>query len=398
MVFFSIYPDKLPEPDTEARRHGERVLASLRQKINRADGFISFAEYMQYVLHTPGLGYYSAGQEKLGSAGDFITAPMISSLFSQALSRYLLAVLPDNGAILELGAGSGTMAADILLYLAEHGALPESYLILEPSADLQARQRRHLEQCAPGIADNVEWLVHLPDQDSFTGMIIANEVMDAIPVEHFVLENGSIHQLGVGVEASQLCWKSRLAPPELATQIEARLPSTVTDYPHGYRSAINLLLPDWIKALSYGLKKGGVLLLDYGYERETYYRPDRAHGNLRAYYRHYDVDDMLVYPGLADITAWVDFTTVAESALAAGLQVSGYTTQANFLLENGLTDLARSEVNDDNNSVSTDYLSSAEAIKQLVEPGEMGETVKVITLTKGSEPGPGFGRDMRYRL
>ncbi len=398
MAFFSTYLNELPEPDAEARRHGDRVLTSLRQKIDSAGGFISFSEYMQHVLHAPGLGYYSAGREKLGSAGDFITAPMISPLFSQTLGQHLLSVLPDKGAILELGAGSGTMAADILLHLEKHQALPESYLILEPSADLQARQRQYLEQRLTSTFDRIDWLDSLPDKDSFTGIMIANEVMDAIPVEHFALQEGEIHQLGIGMEASRPCWKSRTAPAKLATQIEACLPLAVTDYPDGYRSEINLLLPGWIKALSSGLRTGGVLLLDYGYERAMYYRPDRLHGSLRAYYRHYDVDDVLLYPGLADLTAWVDFTAVAESALAAGLLVSGYATQANFLLENGLLNLMQSGINGDDRQVNPGHLSSAEAVKRLLEPGEMGETVKVISLTKNSEPGPGFTQDIRYRL
>ncbi len=399
MAFFSTHLNRLPEPDAEASRHGDRVLASLEQKINSAGGFISFAEYMQHVLHAPGLGYYNTGREKLGSAGDFITAPEISPLFGQTLGQHLLSALPDKGSILELGAGLGTMAADILLHLQKHRALPDTYFILESSADLQVRQRQYLAQhLPPGIVDRVDWLDHLPDEHSFTGIIIANEVMDTMPVEHFQIQGGSIYQLGIGIEASRLHWKSRTAPTELAARIEADLPLAITDYPDGYKSEINLLLPDWIKALSSSLARGGLLLIDYGYEREMYYRPDRTRGSLRAYYRHHDVDDVLLYPGLADVTAWVNFTAVAESALAAGLRVSGYTTQANFLLENGLLDLMRPKTDNDGGQIDPGYLASAEAVKILLEPAEMGETIKVIYLTKNSEPGPRFERDMRHNL
>jgi len=394
MVFVKRDIGDLPALDTAQDAHMQKVLGSLGDLIEANNGFIGFDDYMAHVLYAPGLGYYSAGVTKFGAGGDYVTAPLISSLFSQTLARFMKRHTPGDGDILELGAGTGVMAADILQALASEGRFPGKYYILELSADLRQRQQQTLEARVPDLVDRVCWLDSLDEETGFHGVIVANEVMDAMPVKRFVLRASEIRELGVGVEAGMPRWKEKTPDAGFEQHVLQCLQAPISHYPDGYCSEINLQLDGWIATLSSCLQQGTLLLIDYGFDRNDYYQPRRADGTLRGYYRHHAVDDPFFRPGLTDITAWVDFTRLAEAAGNHGLNVCGYTSQANFLLDSGLADL----VGERPLGSEASRFQLAEEIKRLTLPGEMGETVKVMVLSKNDHIEAGFSRDMRYSL
>lgn len=398
MAFFNTSLADLPPPDNDAARHATNVQNSLHALIEcKEDGFLPFDEYMQHILYAPGLGYYSAGCVKFGAAGDFITAPLITPLFAQTIASYIQRHLLIGDSILEVGAGNGQMAADILLSLHSAGKLPERYFILETSGDLRQRQQALLsENLGRLVFSRIEWLETLPDSPGFKGLIIGNEVIDAIPVKRFIIQNSEVYELGIGWEQGCLVWRQAAqSDMNLSNAVVKQLPTAASDYPDGYASEINLLLPAWVNGLADFLQEGQILMFDYGYERTLYYRTDRTQGTVCGYYKHFAVGDILRYPGLMDITAWVDFTALAESAQQAGLDVAGYTTQASFLVGNGLLELHNFDLKKE---TLTTQLSHAEQIKCLLEPGEMGENTKVMALTKSRHVVSGFSQDMRYRL
>ena len=386
----------LPLPSPEALAHSESVCAHVREHIEAAGGWISFADYMNLVLYAPGLGYYSAGANKFGDAGDFVTAPVISPLFSQCLAGQCAEVLMSlgGGKILEPGAGTGIMAADILLELERLEALPDEYLILEPSAELRERQLQTIMHRAPKLRDRVRWLDSAP-AEAFRGVVVANEVLDALPVQRFVLRGDATDELGVAVDGDRFVVDGRPAGAELlgAIDIITRLPAFLP--PQGFESEICLQLPAWITTMAEWLEEGVALILDYGFPRHEYYFSERSSGTLRCYYRHRAHEDPFVWPGLQDITAWVDFSLLAEAALRAGFAVTGYTTQANFLLASGI-DKRVSMLEGDQQA----QVEQASKLRQLLLPGEMGESVKVMALSLGGVAAPSgmHGRDMRARL
>lgn len=377
---------QLPQPDAVAIAHSQRLMAMIRSEI-RAQGNISFARYMELALYAPTLGYYTAGSQKFGSEGDFTTAPEISALFGQCLARQIQPILAHlaTANILEFGAGSGRLAVQILSALAD---LPIRYYILEISPDLKERQQRLIQTQIPTLADKVTWLDRLPSE--FSGVMIANEVLDAMPVQGFRCQDGILQERRVGWQDNQLCTLFTPASSELSNAIaswsvtEPRL--TLDHFPHGYCSEINLSLPGWIGSLADTLQSGLILLLDYGFPRQEYYHPSRRKGTLRCFYRHHMHDDPFYWPGLQDITAHVDFTAVAEAAERADLTVAGYSNLANFLFSCGLLELAANMPSD----FRWQYQVSQE-IKKLVLPSEMGELFKVMALTKNiSSPLLGF--------
>jgi len=386
----------LPLPSPEALAHSESVCAHVREHIKAAGGWISFADYMNLVLYAPGLGYYSAGANKFGDAGDFVTAPVISPLFSQCLAGQCAEVLMSlgGGKILEPGAGTGIMAADILLELERLGSLPDEYLILEPSAELRERQLQTIMHRAPKLRDRVRWLDSAPSE-AFRGVVVANEVLDALPVQRFVLLGDATDELGVAVDGDRFVVDGRPAGAELlgAIDIITRLPGFLP--PQGFESEICLQLPAWITTVAEWLEEGVALILDYGFPRHEYYFSERSSGTLRCYYRHRAHEDPFVWPGLQDITAWVDFSLLAEAALGAGFAVTGYTTQANFLLASGI-DKRVSMLEGDQQA----QVEQASKLRQLLLPGEMGESVKVMALSLGGVAAPSgmHGHDMRGRL
>jgi len=391
----------LPMPELAEQAHSERLIKIIVDEMRQGSGAIPFSRYMEQTLYAPGLGYYSAGTRKLGEQGDFITAPEISAIFSQCLAlqcqQVLSTISNTGGDILEFGAGSGAMAAEILRTLALKQCLPQRYMILDISADLRDRQRRTLEQQVPDLLSRVEWLDTLPE--NFSGVIVGNEVLDAMPVHRIGFDTAEPYELFVTQDAGGgFDWQRQpLIDSRLSQQAEAIIGELgASNFCAGYESEINLAASDWVRSLASILDKGMILLIDYGFPRREYYHPERYTGTLMCHYRHRAHDDPLILPGLQDITAHVDFTAIAEAALDGGLSVSGYTTQAQFLLGAGLPLLLEGAHSEN----FTTQLKLSQQIKKLTLPHEMGELFKVIALTKDmDEPLIGFSlNDQRARL
>ena len=384
----------LPVPPEEALAHSRVLTDAIRAEIDAAGGHIPFKRFMELALYAPGLGYYSAGSEKIGAEGDFVTAPEISPLFSRCLARQCEQVIRrlGRGVILEPGAGTGVMAADMLLELERRGALPEAYWILEPSAELQRRQKQTLEARTPRLMDRINWLESLPARP-FDGVILANEVLDAFPFDRIRIEGGEVYELHVAWEDGRFAWRSLPADQALRDYAGAIL--DIQSLPDGYTSEVNRSVQPFIASLADVLDRGVILLVDYGYPRAEYYHPQRIDGTMLCHYRHRVHADPFVYLGLQDITASVDFTTVAEAASAAGLAVAGFTTQAHFLLGCGLD--AMREGDDGDQKALLEY---ARQVKLLTLPAEMGERFKAMGLGRGfDEPLAGFSlNDQRHRL
>ncbi|MBL8251480.1 MAG: SAM-dependent methyltransferase [Candidatus Competibacter sp.] len=394
----------LPAPDPLAAAHSARVLEQIRSEIAAGGGALSFARFMDLALYAPSLGYYRAGARKFGPGGDFVTAPELSALFSRCLARQCREILDrTGGGILEVGAGSGAMAADILRELDELGAPPERYAILELSGELRERQRQTLAERTPASLERVTWLDTLPEP-GFRGVMLGNEVLDALPVERFrITVDGPRRMMVTWVEADpatsaegRLAWAEGPEDPavsEAVTHIETALGQRL---PEGYVSEYAPQLAAWLEAMAEPLAAGALVLIDYGYPRREYYHPERADGTLLCHYRHRVHADPLWLPGLQDITASVDFSAVADAATAAGLTVSGYASQNYFLFGCGLMELlAQVDAAD-----TVRYLDQVRQVKLLTLPGEMGERFKVIGLSRNLDvPLRGFSfRDERHRL
>lgn len=365
----------------QEREHEARVLSCLRERIRCAGGPLPFSAFMQIALYEPGLGYYSAGARKFGEGGDFVTAPEISRLFGRCVARQCAQVLATTGGgILEFGAGSGALAAGILTTLAAQDTLPEHYRILEVSAELRDRQRQRLAQLPPALASRVEWLDALPA--SITGVVLANEVLDALPTERFAWHRGQPRWSGVALDSRGLPVEAVLErePPGANRLFRERFESLSLAWPEGYRAELNTLLAPWVASVGERLERGALIAIDYGTARADLYRADRVQGTMRAYFRHRAHDDVYARPGLQDLTAWVDFTAVAEAAVGAGLTVSGYATQAAFLLALGIESDVAAAADD-----VARYALAGEA-RRLLMPTEMGETFKAIALTRGFDP------------
>ncbi len=372
-------PASFPKPDSLSARHSARVGEHLREKIEQSGGQISFAEYMHEALYAPGLGYYSAGSAKFGVDGDFVTAPEVSAVFGKVLARQIAEVLRTikHGSILEFGAGSGKLAVDVLTALEKMNTLPATYEIVEVSADLQERQGRRLQQSLPHLADRVHWLSELP-QD-FEGVIVANEVLDSLPVERFVRRESGVFQSCVTFDAARFVWTELPATGLLAAtvaEIEADIGST---FPNAYTSEVSLAAPLWVGDLATSLKQGAIFLFDYGVSRREFYAPDRADGWLRCHFRHYAHSDPLIYPGIQDLTSWVDFSAIAGAAVANGLDLLGYQTQSQFFMGGGL----ELEMQGFNELPVASQIKLSGQIKTLTLPGEMGENFKCIVLSRG---------------
>ncbi len=381
----------LPEPSQEALTHSRSLVDFIAQRIAQAGGWISFAEYMSLALYAPGQGYYSAGARKFGPGGDFITAPELTPIFAQCIAAQAARVLAATGGgeILELGAGSGRLAVDMLLELRRLDSLPERYCILDLSPDLRQRQRALLQAEAPDLLARVEWLDTLPER--FTGFIVGNEVLDAMPVHLVHWQSDAVCERGVARSSAGFEFQDRPLPAGTLLDAAHSLPITGPDY----LSEINLAAPALVRSLADRLARGLILFLDYGFPQTEYYHPDRNTGTLMCHYRHHVFDEPFLLPGLTDITAHVDFTAVADAALVAGLDVLGYASQAHFLINCGvLACLERFEPG------SLDYLKQTAEAQKLIQPSEMGELFKVIALGRGIDaPLMGFASgDRRHML
>ncbi len=349
----------LPEPDADARAASARLVARIRAEIEAGDNWLGFARYMELALHAPGEGYYAGGAAKLGAAGDFATAPELGTLFARTLARQIGALLEPGEAILEFGAGSGALAAALLEELG-----PAPYLILETSAELAARQRARLGARA-------QWLERLPER--FRGVMLANEVADAMPVHALAWRREGVMERGVRLVDGALAWAERPAAGELR-EAARRLAVPVP-----YESEIGLMARAWMKLLAPRLERGALFVIDYGFPEREYYHPQRAMGTLMCHYRHRAHGDPFFHPGLQDITAHVDFTALARAAREAGLEVLGYANQAGFLVDCGITEvLERTDPED-----VARYAPLAAEAHKLLSPAEMGELFKVLAVGRG---------------
>lgn len=380
----------LPLPNAEANARSQMLRDYIRQCIDKQDGKLSFADFMHQALYHPTLGYYNASTFRIGAQGDFVTAPELSPIFAQCLAVQCAQIFAALGSanILELGAGSGRLAQDLIAAL-EKTAPVERYFIYEPNVGLREQQAAFLQaHCA--AADRIEWLTSLPK--NFCGVIIANEVLDALPVHRFCLRNGSIEECLVRIEGDAFVWQASAPKSEgLKTAVQAL--QSELDLPQNYTSEINLGLAAFVQQLCGSLQAGVILFADYGYGRAEYYNPDRNQGTLTCFYQHHRHANPLILPGLQDITAHVDFTSVIEAAHAAGCELAGYVTQAGFLLACGLTELVHAA---EQTLPPVAQFELHQAVKVLTFPSEMGEVIKVMALSK-QMPLPLIGFNLQDR-
>ena len=373
----------LTPADADATAQSRQLVDRIVEHIDAEGGWMPFDRFMQYALYEPGLGYYAATPGKIGPRGDFITAPEISPLFARALATQVAQAFEQvPPRLLEFGAGSGALAAGLIDALQRLGAPPERYGIVEVSADLKAEQQARLREEA------VQWLDAPPD--AFDGVIVANEVLDVMPVKLFLARGGQTLERGVQAERGQLGWGERPAGLELLEAV-ARIRDEVGPLPDGYVSEVGLVARAWVATLGQWLRRGVALLIDYGFPRHEYYHPQRAMGTLMCHFRHRAHDDPLWLPGLNDITAHVDFTAMAQAARGAGLELLGYTSQARFLLDCGLLELLRE---------APAGASASAAAWRLLSEAEMGELLKVLAFGRGVRgPLRGFASgDRSHRL
>ena len=367
-----------PQPDSEAVAHSNALLSSIQALIAKEGGWVNFAQLMDAALYTPGLGYYSGGAKKFGFDGDFVTASEISPLFSQTIARQVKQVLSALKAqnkqadILELGAGTGLFAKDLLLEMAKLDQLPTRYMILEVSAYLREVQHSSLKAALPNeLMNRVVWLDELPKH--FDGLIFANEVLDALPVHIVKKTADGLAEMGVVSEDAGLAWQEKPVSSSALKGFVAEI-----DLMDGYTTEVCLAASGLVASLAGILQSGMLLMIDYGFSRDEYYHPQRNQGTLMCHYRHRAHGDPLVYLGLQDITAHVDFTRVAEAGVANGLELIGFVTQAQFLINAGITELLASIPAED----SANYLPLVASAQKLLSPAEMGDLFKVIAFER----------------
>jgi SAM-dependent MidA family methyltransferase len=373
----------LPEADIESLQHSARVAGHIKQVIQRKDGWIPFSTYMDLAMFAPGLGYYSAGAAKIGSAGDFTTAPEMSTLFGATLAKQVAQVLRvTNGSVLEFGAGSGRLARDILRALEKLACEPHQYLILEPSADLRERQQAFLTAEIPQWISRIRWLDCMPE--NFCGVMIANEVLDAMPIELVSWQADGVYERGVALCEDQFVWHDRKLQSGALFEIAKSI-----DVAPGYVSEIHRAGAAFMRSIGAALKHGAAFLIDYGFLDHAYYHPDRNTGTLMCHYRHRAHTDPFFLPGVQDITAHVNFSAMIDAAKESSLDIEGFTTQAKFLIACGITEQL-GEIDPTN---AAQYLPLANQAQRLLSPAEMGELFKVLTVGRDIDfPLLGFSR------
>lgn len=389
-----------PAPDAAALAHSERLLALIRAQVAANGGALPFSRYMELALYAPGLGYYSAGARKFGAEGDFVTAPELGPTFAECLAQFareVFAQLPGDADFFEIGGGSGAFAEAALRHLALLDALPARYRILEPSADLRERQQQRLQAALPPeVYARVQWLDGPPEQD-WRGVLFANEVLDALPTPRFAMREGEVYEEHVALSADgALIRVDQPADALLRAAVRHIERDVGAPFADGYRSEVLPQLPYWIQAVGGLLREGAMLFVDYGYPRREYYLPERSDGTLVCHHRHRAHADPFHLPGLQDITAFVDFTALAEAGVNAGFDLAGYCAQASFLINNGLAArLAAIEELDD----PIERHRRHNEVKRLTLPGEMGERFQAMGFQRGVETRPAFARgDLTRRL
>jgi SAM-dependent MidA family methyltransferase len=372
----------LPPPTPEAAAHSRQLAEHIANAILGEGDWIPFSRYMELALYAPGLGYYSAGSRKFGAEGDFVTSPEISPMFAKCLALQASQVLEKTGGdILELGPGSGLLAADLYGELKEHGKAPARYLLLEVSPDLRERQRALIAERFPQDLERFVWLDRLPEK--IRGLVIANEVLDVVPFSLVRRRNGELCERGVVLSEAGFAWDDvPLQDGELRRRAAAVLPPGDYDY----LTEINLAAEALVRTLATALEAGVALFIDYGFSEREFYHPQRSMGTLRCHYRHRFHGDPFFMPGLQDITAHVDFTAVARAAEQGGAEVEGFTTQAYFLISCGLAVL----VSAGDPTATLSRLKATSSVHRLIGPSEMGELFKVIGMQKGMD-GPLLG-------
>lgn len=370
--------NNLPIPAPEAVAHSQRLHQALVDEISAAGGWFSFARFMEQLLYAPGLGYYAAGARKFGAAGDFVTAPEMTALFGRALACQVAQVMAASAPmVLEVGAGSGRLAADLLLTLEQADALPERYFILDLSADLRQRQQQTIAAAVPHLLARVEWLDRLPED--FSGAVVANELLDAMPAHIVAWREDGIFERGVSLDATgRFTWNERPASGALLAAAE-EIGEQCT-LPPGFESEISLAARAWAAEWGHRLNKGALLLIDYGFPRREFYHQQRGRGTLMCHYRHHAHADPFYLPGLQDVTVHVDFTSIIAAAHPAGLELLGYTSQGQFLLNCGILDRLEEIPNG-----TPEYIRAAGAVGKLLMPHEMGELFKVIAIGRGMD-------------
>jgi len=389
----------LPEPTQELKSVSEELASVIREKIAR-DGPIPFSEYMEMALYEPALGYYSAGLQKFGEGGDFVTAPQLGDVFARCLAKQIeqIANEIEPFEIIEAGAGTGILAAEVLQALPKSHT-PFRYRILERSAHLRQVQKETLQREVPQWMDRISWL-NQPPEDDWQGIFLANEVLDALTVERFCIDVDDIKQLSVTTNPDGFAWHKNPCPQPMLDQIHACMNGLEQQPSIGFRSEINTAMPAWLQAVTERMQKGIALFVDYGYNRHDYYTPTRRDGTLICHYQQRAFDDPFLWPGLVDISSSVDFTALAEAADHCNLEVSGYTTQAMFLLASGVDEVLA----DYESMTERQRLKMNNQIRRLTLPGEMGERFQVMALSRGldeefSENLRGFSlSDLRHRL
>jgi SAM-dependent MidA family methyltransferase len=383
--------------DESQARHAGRVREHIASCIERAGGWISFERFMDLALYAPGLGYYSAGARKLGAGGDFTTAPEISALYGACLARQCGEVIGDRcgATVLEVGAGSGRLAADLLARLETLHSLPATYAILEVSADLRERQRDLIAKRLPHLLERVEWL-EAPPAAPFDGVVIANEVLDALPVSRFRWHPTHVEELGVAFAAEEFVARDRPASAELTAVCRRLLAAAGGAWADGYESEYCGRLPAFTREVTRALRVGAVLWIDYGLPRREYYLPERRAGTFLCHFRQRAHEDAFLCPGLQDMTAWVDYTSLAESGRDAGFSIDGFATQAHLLAALGIDEEMRSMAAGRPAELARLGLQA----RRLMMPGEMGERFKAMAWSRGLDaPLRGFSlQDLRHTL
>tara|TARA_Y100001936_G_scaffold94253_2_gene92779 strand:- start:13431 stop:14612 length:1182 start_codon:yes stop_codon:yes gene_type:complete len=378
----------LSSPEEFASKHSGAVKNMICLDIIKSGGWITFARYMELAIYSPGMGYYCSGTTKFGCAGDFVTAPEISVLFGQSIAQQAIQIIDSIGKessdILEFGAGTGKLALDILLELESLNKLPRHYFILEVSGALKEQQNKLFVKSAPHLLNRVQWLEEIPTK--FNGLILGNEVLDAMPVHLVVRRNNDLFERGVAWDGKEFKWDERLlVKGELFEIAKKVIPQISLDNNTAiYTTEINLTARGFIRSLTNILGKGAVIFIDYGFGNNEYYHEQRNCGTMMCHYQHHAHDDPFYFPGLQDITSHVDFTSISDTATEGGLQLLGYTSQAQFLINCGITKIL-SRVPVENTCA---YFPMANQMQKLVSPSEMGELFKVVA----------FGRDCQLPL
>lgn len=390
----------LPQPAEDALEHSRTLAGFIRNEMESEGGYLPFSRFMERCLYAPGLGYYSAGSTKFGAAGDFVTAPELGPLFATCVADAVAPVLRKLGpdaSFVEIGGGSGAFAETMLKRLLELDALPARYAILEPSADLRERQRQRLgEHLIPPLFALLEW-IDRPLEDAWSGVLFANEVIDALPTPRFYIRDGEVWEEGVTLNEHQAFVRSeRPADALLCAAVRHVERYLGQPFAEGYRSELLPQLPYWIQAVMGAMNDGVMLFVDYGYPRKEYYLPQRENGTLRAFYRQRTHNNVYLWPGLQDITASVDFTALAEAGTQAGFELAGYTNQASFLLGNGLQERLQDV---EQRASETAQLRFRNEARQLTLPSEMGERFQVMGFSRGVEfEAPFLLNEMSWRL